>query len=234
MLHIAILEPERNLADSLMQWLEDAGYRYTCCSTLTEFLACIAQGGHDLLLVDFRCRTQSCLQQIEAGTVVNDRRIPMLFISEPDSESEIVLALEHGADDYIVKPLKPEELLSRLYVLIRRFAVVEAPPVAARQHFGPFTIDHQQRRIYRRGKAVSLTGKDFSLAAFMFAHQNQLLSRHRLLSEVWGVNQDVNTRTVDMHISRLRKRLNLAGTGYQIQTIHQHGYRLKGREADAE
>ncbi len=232
MLHIAILEPQRELAESLMDWLEQGGHRYTCCSNLTEFMACINYGGYDLLLVDYRCDNSSCFEQIEAGILDNGRRIPLLFISEADSEKEIVLALEHGADDYMVKPLKASEVISRIQVLIRRFAVTpDAPSV---QCFGPYCIDYEQLVITRNSEPLSLTGKDFSLAAFMFAHQNQLLSRHRLLSEVWGVNQDVNTRTVDMHISRLRKALVLSGTPFQIQTVHQHGYRLQCLESPDE
>ncbi|OMH34066.1 hypothetical protein BGP75_13285 [Motiliproteus sp. MSK22-1] len=229
-MHIAILEPGRVLAESLMDWLEEAGHRYTCCSNLPEFMACIRQQGYDLLLVDFRCQTAACFEEIEAGVLNNDRRIPLLFISEPDCEEEIVLALAHGADDYIVKPLKPEELVSRIHVLIRRFAIVDEESRAEVQTYGPFVVDHQQLIITRDGEPVSLTGKDFRLADFLFRHQNQLLSRHRLLSEVWGVNQDVNTRTVDMHISRLRKALMLSGTGYEIQTVHQHGYRLQSNQ----
>ncbi len=232
MLQIAILEPQRKLAESLMDWLEQAGHRYTCCSNLTEFMACISYGGYDLLLVDCRCDTSACFEQIEAGILENERRIPLLFISEADGEKEIVLALAHGADDYMVKPLKSGELLSRIQVLIRRFSVVVDSPSV--QCFGPYCIDREQLHITRDGEPLSLTGKDFSLAAFMFDHQNQLLSRHRLLSEVWGVNQEVNTRTVDMHISRLRKALMLAGTPFQIQTVHQHGYRLQCLEDSAE
>ena len=232
MLHIAILEPQRQLAESLMDWLQRAGHRYTCCSNLDEFIACINYGGYDLLLVDLGGQAVSGLEQIEAGILDNGRRVPLLFISEPDCERDIVMALEHGADDYMVKPLNPEEVVSRIQVLIRRFMVARDEPKI--QCYGPYCIDHEQLLITRDGEELSLTGKDFSLAAFMFAHQNQLLSRHRLLSEVWGVNQEVNTRTVDMHISRLRKALALAGTGFQIQTVHQHGYRLQCSEPDAE
>ena len=234
MLHIAILEPGRALAESLMGWLEKAGHRYTCCSNLPEFVACVQQQGYDLLLVDFRCRTEACFEEIVAGIPGSDRRTPLLFISEPDSEEEIVLALAQGADDYIVKPLKPEELISRIHVLIRRFAIVDEESRSEVQKYGPFVVDHQQLVITRNGEPLSLTGKDFRLADFLFRHQNQLLSRHRLLSEVWGVNQDVNTRTVDMHISRLRKALMLSGTGYEIQTVHQHGYRLQSDQNTSE
>ncbi len=233
MLHIAILEPERTLAETLMNWLEDAGHSYTCCSDLAEFVACVRQAEHDMLLVDYRPLTDACYEQLEAGRFLEGRRIPMLFISQPECEQEVVFALEHGADDYMVRPLNCEELLSRIQVLIRRFAVAGFDTLPSVQTFGPFCIDHDQMLITRDGEPLSLTGKDFSLAAFMFSHQNQLLSRNRLLSEVWGVNQDVNTRTVDMHISRLRKALLLSGTGYEIQTIHQHGYRLQCCEPES-
>lgn len=230
MLHIAIFESEKQLATDIMKWLADAGHSYTCCSNQQEFLACLAETPFDLLLVDSRCHSVSCFEQFRAATIVNERRLPLLFISEPDSEHEIVLALENGADDYMVKPLKAEELLARIQVLNRRFGSQKFTAGSSLQQFGPYRIDYQQRTILHGEETVSLTGKDFSLAAYMFNHQNQLLSRHRLLAEVWGVNQTVNTRTVDMHVSRLRKSLHLLGSGYEIQTVHQHGYRMQGPE----
>lgn len=227
MLHIAIFESDKDLAKRIMSWLEQAGHQYSCCSEQQEFLACLAKAEFDLLLVDFRCTSVSVFERFRAATIVSERRLPLLFISEPDSEHEIVLALEHGADDYLVKPFGAEELLSRIQVLNRRFGIrSQAPSIPLLQQFGPYRIDHEQRQIFRADEPVALTGKDFSLASYMFNHLNQLLSRHRLLEEVWGVNQAVNTRTVDMHVSRLRKRLQLDGSGYQIQTVHQHGYRM--------
>lgn len=232
MLHIAIFESDKQLATDIMCWLDKAGHRYSCCSNQTEFLACIAEAEFDLLLVDCRCTSVSSFESFRSATIVNNQRLPLLFISEPESEHEIVIALENGADDYMVKPFSAEELLSRLQVLHRRFWHEDSSDVLKEQQFGYFRIDHQQHQIFRNDELITLTDKDFSLSCYLFNHLNQLLSRHRLLTEVWGVAQEVNTRTVDMHISRLRKSLALEGSGYQIQTVHQHGYRMIGPEQE--
>ncbi|WP_421862175.1 response regulator transcription factor [Motiliproteus sp.] len=226
MLRIAVMEPDRQLAESIMSWLQQAGHEYTCCSQPSEFLACLQQQSFDLMLVDCGCDDEICLALIEQGLANQSERIPLLFISTPEAESQIVKALAQGADDFICKPLQADQLLSRVHVLARRFDAQHQEQLPALQQFGPFLIDRNQHQLSRDGQPLSLTDKDFCLADYLFTHPNQLLSRHRLLSEVWGVSQEVNTRTVDMHISRLRKSLLLEGSGYEIETVHQHGYRL--------
>ena len=229
MLKIAVLEPDRLLADEIMDWLGQAGHEFTCCSEPDELLACLAARSFDLLLLDCGCHQQPSFDLIEQGLALYEARIPLLFISQSDAESDIIHALKHGADDYMVKPINADELLNRIHVLVRRLGCGlqhedQSGPVL---HCGPFVIDRSQRLISRNESTLVLTEKDFSLAEYLFSHPNQLLSRHRLLSEVWGVSQQVNTRTVDMHISRLRKTLQLKDSGYEIQTVHQHGYRLQ-------
>ncbi|RDE24977.1 DNA-binding response regulator [Motiliproteus coralliicola] len=226
MLHIAVLEPDRQLAESIMSWLHQAGHEYTCCSQPAEFLACLQQQPFDLMLVDCGCDDEACFALIEQGLASQAERIPLLFISAPEAERQIVKALAQGADDFICKPLQADQLLSRIRVLLCRFDEQQQEQLPELQQFGPFLIDRNQHQLSRNGEPLALTGKDFCLADYLFTHPNQLLSRHRLLSEVWGVSQEVNTRTVDMHISRLRKSLSLEGSGYEIETVHQHGYRL--------
>lgn len=230
-LFVALLEADRRLAKTMMAWLEAAGHDFTCCSQPQEFLACLDCGRYDLLVVDCRCEDDSCFTAIEKAVHQPDGRIPLLFVSDADAREQIVRALAHGADDYIVKPLQRQEWLSRMEILVQRFP--RQPAVSARiQNYGPFRIDPEQRLISRYGKPVEVTGKDFSLACYLFSHRDELLSRHRLLADVWGLNEAVNTRTLDVHISRLRKALLLEGTGYQIRTVHQYGYRLEQDETD--
>ncbi|MEH6648499.1 MAG: response regulator transcription factor [Motiliproteus sp.] len=229
MLKIAVLESDRVLADDIMAWLGQAGHDFTCCSEPDELLACLAAQSFDMLLLDCGCHQQRSFDLIEQGLALQEGRIPLLFISQSDAESEIIHALKHGADDYMVKPISADELLNRIHVLVHRLGGCSQIDDQAESilYCGPFIIDRGQRLINRNDEVLVLTEKDFSLAEYLFSHPNQLLSRHRLLSEVWGVSQQVNTRTVDMHISRLRKTLQLEDSGYEIQTVHQHGYRLQ-------
>lgn len=227
MFHIAVLASDRYLVDSIMGWLAQAGHRYTCCSQATEFLACLKQQPFDLVLLDCVCADRACCDLIEQCLSCQSERVPVLYVSQPQAESDIVRALEYGADDYVVRPLQAEALLSRIQVLVRRFENSAQEQLPQVQRFGVYSIDRRQRLVSRNAEPVVLTDKDFCLADYLFTHQNQLLSRHLLLTKVWGVSQRVNTRTVDMHISRLRKALSLEGSGYEIKTVHQHGYRLQ-------
>ncbi|MEH6824693.1 MAG: response regulator transcription factor [Motiliproteus sp.] len=230
MFHIAVFEPDRCLAETIMGWLEQAGHRYTCCSQPAEFLVCLTQQPFDLVLLDCVCADQACCELIGQCLSSQSERVPLLYVSQPRAEVDIVRALEYGADDYVVRPLQAEALLSRIQVLIRRFENATQEQLPQVQRFGVYSIDRKQRLVSRNSEPVVLTDKDFCLADYLFTHQNQLLSRHRLLTKVWGVSQRVNTRTVDMHISRLRKALSLEGSGYEIITVHQHGYRLQRLE----
>ncbi len=232
MLHVAVLEPDRGLADAIMNWLLQAGHTFTCCSNPTELSVCLKSQAYDLLLLDCSCHQRTCFELIEQAAAGPSGRIPLLYISQPDAEADIIRALKHGADDYVVKPLAPDELLNRIHVLVRRLGRQARELLPELQQFGPYSIDRNQRQVCREGNSLNLTDKDFGLADYLFTHLNQLLSRQRLLAEVWGVSQQVNTRTVDMHISRLRKALLLEGSGYEIQTVHQHGYRLQQVDAD--
>lgn len=230
MLHIAILEPDRRQAEAMMLWLGEEGYSYTCCDDSDEFIACLEKVDVDFLVLDCQFAGENCFDLMLTVTGMGERRVPVLVVSSPDSDCDLLEVLDHGADDFMIKPLQRDELLARIHLMTRRFAR-EYPVVEQETETllvsGPFVIDFSQRQVTRNGEEVLLTEKDFNLAAYMFKHLDQLLSRDRLLEDVWGVNQAVNTRTVDMHISRLRKALDLNGTGYEIKTVHHQGYRLQ-------
>ncbi|MGB2109614.1 MAG: response regulator transcription factor, partial [Marinobacter vinifirmus] len=142
-----------------------------------------------------------------------------------DSESDIVRALDAGADDYLAKPARAAELLARINALARRSNPDSEKEVLV---YGPFEVNTQQRSISLHGEPLSLTDKDFDLTLFLFQNQGRLLTREMLLERVWGLTKDINTRTVDTHMSRLRRRLGLnPENGFRIKTIYQRGYRLE-------
>jgi DNA-binding response OmpR family regulator len=153
-------------------------------------------------------------------------RIPVLFLTQKDGENDIVTALDAGADDYLVKPARPAELKARLNALSRRTGndIEEQEELV----IGPYTINITKRTIISSGEDITLTDKDFDLALFMFQNIGRLLSRDFLLERVWGISSNINTRTVDTHMSRLRRKLNIKPeNGFRVKTIYQHGYRLE-------
>ena len=154
-------------------------------------------------------------------SIVSD--VPVIFITSRQGEEDIVSALESGADDYLVKPVRELELLARIRALARR-----AQPETELLDYEPYSFDTSNRQISINGDAVKLTEKEYDLALFMFRNRGRVLSRQHLLTSVWGTSAELNTRTVDTHASRLRKKLKLsASEKWKLTSIYQHGYRLE-------
>ncbi len=149
---------------------------------------------------------------------------PILVLTARDDEETVVQALGAGADDYVVKPAKPMELMARVAALGRRLR----PGGVQMLRLGAFEIDIQSQRLMLDGAAVPMTQKEFDLAVYLFQNPGKLLSRDHLLNKIWGISADVDTRTVDTHISRLRKKLGLdGGKGWKLVPVYGVGYRFE-------
>jgi DNA-binding response OmpR family regulator len=221
---VGILEDEKPQAELLSSWLMDAGYRVFHWSSGAAFLAGVAENQADILILDWQlpdCEGIDILEKVRQSLHFQG---PVLFATAKDSEADIVRGLTTGADDYLIKPLRQAELLARVAALWRRSA--EHRP--ARLSLGPVELDLDNRRALVDGEEVSLTPTEFDLAACIFSNSGKLLSRQFLLHEVWGVSAELDTRTVDMHMSRVRKLLKIGpNMGYCIKTVYRHGYRLE-------
>jgi two-component system response regulator RegX3 len=150
----------------------------------------------------------------------------VLFVTARDAEEDIVSVLRAGADDYLVKPVRKFEMLARIEAVVRRARPEErASEVLVA---GDISLDTGRREVTRKGDSVELTQKDFDLAVFLFRNQGRLLSRGHIYESVWGASTDINTRTIDTHVSRIRTRLSLTPeNGWRLAAVYQHGYRLE-------
>jgi two-component system, OmpR family, response regulator RegX3 len=223
-MHIALLEDDSDQRDLLVLWMKDLGqHSVRAFGTTTQFIEILKTERFDLLLVDWM------LPDGTGGEVLQWVRenlgwdLPVIVVTSRDDEKTVVFALQAGADDYVVKPPKSTELLARIAAVARRVKAGGLPVL----RLGGYEVDVQQHRLSVAGKPVALTQKEFDLSVYFFQNPSKLLSRDHLLNRVWGLNADVDTRTVDTHVSRLRKKLQFDGShGWLLQPVYGYGYRF--------
>ncbi|WP_201345303.1 response regulator transcription factor [Thiohalobacter sp. COW1] len=227
---IALLEDDTFQAEALTVWLEAADHQVSVRHDCAGFRAALQEADYDLLILDWILPDGSGLEVLDWLRGERGDTTPVLFITQRDRESDVVTALEHGADDYMAKPVKPLEMLARVTALARRAST----PGTQVLEFGPYRIDTASRTLYRDGDRIDLTHKEFDLALYLFRNLGRLISRGRLLEAVWGTRAELNTRTVDTHISRLRNKLGISpAQGWRLGAVYQHGYRLERLEPQA-
>lgn len=221
-MRIGILEDDVMLQDLYKLWFGSAQHNCLCCGSASEFIEALQRERFDLLLIDWMLPESSGKEVLLWVRENMGWEIPVIFVTARDSEVDIVTALRSGADDYVVKPPKYLEVLARIESLARR---VKAPPVV---QLGRYEINQDQRSIALDGRAIELTQKEYELACYMFQHPGKLLSRVHLLEELWGLNAEVDTRTVDTHVSRIRRKLGIGPEhGWQIIPVYGYGYRIE-------
>jgi len=223
---IALLEDEIDQARNLSAALVENQHNCEHFQTGKSFTYAVLHNSYDLLILDWQLPDMEGTEVLKTIRAELSWRIPVIFLTSRDSETDIVTALDAGADDYLVKPARPAELVARLNALSRRIG--NESEEQEELVIGPYNISLNKRTILSSGENISLTDKDFDLAVFMFQNIGRLLSRDFLLERVWGISSDINTRTVDTHVSRLRRKLNIKPeNGFRVKTIYQHGYRLE-------
>lgn len=221
-MYIGILEDDAAQQELYKLWFSSAQHRCQCHASAQAFVSALQKEHFDLLLIDWMLPESSGDAVLKWVREHLGWDIPVIFITARDSEVDVVTALRAGADDYIVKPAKYLELLARIESLSRR---IKAVPVV---RFGVYEVDEERRSITVDGRAVELTQREFELACYMFRHPGKLLSRVHLLEQLWGLNADVDTRTVDTHVSRIRRKLGIGPErGWQIIPVYGWGYRIE-------
>lgn len=230
-MRIAFLEDDLAQAEVIQSWLHAAGHSCRHFGKANLFLRDFRRESYDLLILDWELPESSGIEVLRDVRAQGDWRVPVLFMTNRDSESDIVQALAEGADDYMTKPVSREITLARINALSRRSqpaAVGDQP-----QQYGGYRFNPVNKNLTHDGEPVELTEREYQLASMLFANLGRLLSRNHMLEEIWGVGPALTTRTVDTHISRLRRKLALLPeNGWRLKAVYQHGYRLE-RIADS-
>lgn len=224
-MRIGYLEDDQSQADQVISWLSATGHTVLHAENGAGFLNLVKNNPVDMLILDWQLPDMEGVQVLETVNTQIEHNIPVIFATQRDAEADIVRALQAGADDYLVKPLREGELLARVEALARRAGVSPADSVL---EVGHITVNLAAENISIGDQLVKLTPKDYRLACCLLKNIGKLLSREYLLREVWGIDAPINTRTVDVHVSRVRRSLNLIPEfGYCVKTVYQHGYRLE-------
>ena len=223
---VGLLEDDADMAALVSQWLDAAGYGVRWFRNAHEYRRRQGSEGVDLLLLDWMLPDGTGIEVIEAIRSSPNSRLPVIFLTARDSEDDIVRGLASMADDYVVKPPKRRELIARVDAVLRRHALDS--DTGENVELAPYSVDSKRRRIRLNDEDIELTQREFDLASFMFRRHGRIVSRDALLENVWNMSAAVSTRTVDTHVSRLRKKLALSGEyGWRLAAIYQHGYRLE-------
>ncbi|MEQ1774757.1 MAG: response regulator transcription factor [Burkholderiales bacterium] len=226
-MRIALLEDDPPQAILIAHWLTEAGMTCVPFVTGAEFRKGISLQAIDLILLDWMLPDDDGVDILVWLRKTLGSRIPIMFTTTRAEESALVHALDRGADDYLIKPLRRAETLARIHALLRRGDNAKPLSVVT---MGGITIDNDRHHITVNGASVDLTDRERDLALYMLRNHGRLLTRQELLENVWHTNPEVITRTVDTHISRLRLKLGLTPeNGFELTTVYHKGYRLEYR-----
>src|SRR5262245_39529129 len=219
---VMVIEDEKEIRDLVRYNLERAGFRVTTVADGEEGLRRLFASRPDLLVLDLMLPGRNGLEILrEVRGEPATRDLPVIVLTARSAEMDKLLGFEHGADDYLTKPFGPRELVARVQALLRR-----AQPGRAETglEIGDLTISTLSREAIYRGRKLVLTPREFELLAFLARNPGRVLSREELLRKVWGYDYVGETRTVDVHVRRLRAKLS--DKGKLIQTVTGAGYKF--------
>jgi len=225
-MRIAVLEDEAELAHELTDILTLGGHACVCFDRGQKVISRLMHDTFDVLLLDWNVPDIDGLHIIDWVRDNMEKRPPMLVLTSRAAEEDIVAALRAGADDYLVKPPVPAVLLARIAAVCRR--TYPEPPADGIEAYGDYVFNTRMETVQVRGDVVALTAKEFGLALMLFRNIHRTLSRTYLFEAIWGGNPDLQTRTLDAHISNIRTKLGLrAANGYRLVPAYAYGYRLE-------
>lgn len=215
-----MVEDDPSVAAGVLDGLVNAGFKVTHVDNGKQAIASAASAPFDLILLDLGLPDMD--GQDVCRTIRQSHQTPIIILSARSEEIDRVLALEFGADDYMVKPFGMRELVARIKAVYRRTSSQPDTP-AGTQEIGPISIDRRQQKVHVNGQEVYLTPKEFDLLAYLANDPGAVFRRNDIMSEVWDTNWYGTTKTVDAHVAALRKKL---GNQDWIEAVRGVGFRL--------
>ncbi|MBO6783150.1 MAG: phosphate regulon transcriptional regulator PhoB [Alphaproteobacteria bacterium] len=228
---VLIVEDEPPLVELLSYNLEKAGFRPRIARDGDEAILAVEENQPDLVLLDWMLPYVSGIEICRRIRRNPDTRdLPIIILTARGEEDDRIRGLDAGADDYVVKPFSPSELVARVRAVLRRTRpAFDADTLT----YGDISMDLTTHRVSRADEPIDLGPTEFRLLRFLMEHPGRVFSREQLLDSVWGHDAYIEPRTVDVHIRRLRKAMNLPGTDDLIRTVRSAGYALDLNEQAA-
>ena len=225
-MRVALLDDDEHHLGATASTLTEAGFSCHAYSLSKDLLFDLKRESFDLLVVDWLMPDVSGIEVLKQVRSQTGMTPPVLFITSRDSERDVIEALEAGADDYMVKPVRSGELIARVKALLRR--ALPQPEADRVFEFGPFRLDTRTLEAWRDNQAVELTQKEFQLALLLLRNIGRPLSRGHIREMVWGRGSEVPSRTMDTHVSRVRTKLEMRPEfGFLLAPVYSYGYRLE-------
>ncbi len=231
-MRIGLLEDDHSQIELFGMWTRENGDQLQSFTDGKTFRNAVQQQDFDLLVLDWHLPDTTGINELDWLRSQRSTETPVIFITSRDSEASVVEALEHGADDYMVKPVKKHIAMARIRALQRRLSLQSNinqshTPENTTESVEPYLFNRSEDTVEVNGNSIKLTHKEFELALYLFQHAGELVSRNRLMQDIWQTSAELNTRTIDTHISRIRTKLAInPSNGWQLSSIYQRGYRL--------
>jgi len=217
---ILIIEDEKPIADILKYSFEKEGFQVQCAHTGSEGFSYACQEAPDLVLLDWMLPD---ISGVDVCRMLTERyRIPIIMLTARGTVEDKLYGLESGADDYITKPFDLREVVARVRTILRRFDKAQGTDTGDQLVCGSLTISEREHSVYRDGVLLSLTPKEYELLICFLKHPRQVFTRTALLDQIWGYDFAGDTRTVDIHVQRIRKK---AGLEDSLVTVFGVGYK---------
>lgn len=231
-MRIAIADDQVEDLESLASTLKEAGYACTCMNNGDDVIAALRRETFDLLLLDWNMPRSSGLDVVLWANENLPNPPPIMLLTSRDNKDDVIRALDSGAMDYIVKPGDPDIIRARISAALRRRGLDAGSDTAT---LAGYTFDRARQAVTFAGETIQLRAKEFELARLLFENINRPLSRSYIMARVWNASPDMETRTLDMHVSRIRAKLVLRPErGVALRTVFGFGYRLDSCENQAE
>ncbi|MBD0316328.1 MAG: response regulator transcription factor [Nitrospiraceae bacterium] len=227
---ILIVEDEKDILQLVRLYLEKEGFRTVTAMTGSEGLDQVKAEKPDLLVLDLMLPQMDGLEVCKRlRSNPETARLPIIMLTAKAEESDTIVGLELGADDYVTKPFSPKTLVARVKALVRRLGREASEPTGQYQ-YGPLTMDLARHEVSLDQQDITLTTKEFGLLEHLLRHPGRVLTREVLLNAVWGYDYYGTTRTVDVHVRRLKQKLPLLEDA--IVSVKSLGYKLKDLSGD--